>query len=290
MGKGKVLQSVNPLQFAHNEAKRNDLFLKNAFARYLGNSQHPRGKVLSIYRQGRKNMQSALRTSRFQIPLEVDGVLSQMRYGLMDVSREVIRLAANRGNESGRLQAEAYTDNGLTFDVAADAPQIDGLIDSFLEPFETQANSIRAMVRSGLTDEARILGDGGRLGTLQPNPLITGATELITGALVAGLLAWWIGRDKVARPGFQRFQKQAIAVIDEKTTDCCLQVNGQVRDFDKDFHLTGTPRFADFQEWSPFHYNCRTTIALYDPSFDFGITAQIEEAARKEREKRKSTP
>lgn len=280
---------MNPLQFAHNEAKRNDLFLKNAFARYLGNSQHPRGRVLSIYRQGRKNMQSALRASRYMIPFEVDGVLSQMRLGLIN-AREVIRLAANRGNESARLQTEAYTDNGLTFLTANESPQVDGLLTTFIEPFETQARNIQAMVRSGIADEGRILGDGGRLGVLQPNPLITGATELITGALVAGLLAWWIGLDKVIRPGFQRFKKQAIAVIDEKTTDCCLQVNGQVRDFDRDFHLTGTPRFADFQEWSPFHYNCRTTIALYDPSFDFGITAQIEEAARREIAKRKSTP
>ncbi len=45
------------------------------------------------------------------------------------------------------------------------------------------------------------------------------------------------------------------------------------------FHLEGTPRFADELDWSPFHYYCRTSIALYLPEYDDGITARMQLSA-----------
>lgn len=63
-------------------------------------------------------------------------------------------------------------------------------------------------------------------------------------------------------------QKQAVAVIGQNTTDCCLRVHGQIRDVGQPFDLTGTPRFADQMMTSPFHWNCRTSIAMYHPAFE----------------------
>lgn len=80
------------------------------------------------------------------------------------------------------------------------------------------------------------------------------------------------------------FQKQAIATIDENTTDCCLKVHGQIKPLDEPFHLTGTPRFADYLQNPPFHWNCRTSVALYHEAFEeFGIpTEEMVDAANAE--------
>jgi hypothetical protein len=63
-------------------------------------------------------------------------------------------------------------------------------------------------------------------------------------------------------------QKQAIAVIGENTTDCCLRAHGQIQPNDQPFTLTGTPRFADEMMYCPFHWNCRSSIAMWHPVFE----------------------
>jgi hypothetical protein len=50
------------------------------------------------------------------------------------------------------------------------------------------------------------------------------------------------------------YQKQAIATLDERTTDCCLRVHGQTQPIDEPFKLTGTPRYADEIQDPPFHW------------------------------------
>lgn len=87
------------------------------------------------------------------------------------------------------------------------------------------------------------------------------------------------------------YQKQVIATIDERTTDCCLRAHGQIQPLDKPFHLTGTPRFADFVNTPPFHWNCRSTQVLYNPAFEeFGITTQeLRNAAGAEIQAREET-
>lgn len=95
------------------------------------------------------------------------------------------------------------------------------------------------------------------------------------------------------RDGVQ-FRRQAIAAIDERTTDCCLRVHGQVQPFGRPFKLVGTPRFADEIQNPPFHWYCRTATAMYLPEFeDIGpssaemiLAAQAELAAREATGKR----
>lgn len=78
-----------------------------------------------------------------------------------------------------------------------------------------------------------------------------------------------------AQPSGQRYQKQAIAAIDARTTDCCRRVNGQIQPLDKPFELRGTPRFADRLMQPPFHWNCRTVTVLYHPLMErVGPTTQ----------------
>ena len=68
-------------------------------------------------------------------------------------------------------------------------------------------------------------------------------------------------------------QKQVVAVIGPNTTDCCLRAHGQIQPVDQPFTLTGTPRFADEMMYCPFHWNCRSSIAMWHPIFErSGIT------------------
>lgn len=80
------------------------------------------------------------------------------------------------------------------------------------------------------------------------------------------------------------YSHQAIAAIDQNTTNCCLLVHGQIQPLDKPFILYGTPRFADKMDNSPFHWNCRTAISLYTQRMEaVGITTQeMRDAAEAE--------
>ncbi len=82
-------------------------------------------------------------------------------------------------------------------------------------------------------------------------------------------------------------QKQAVAAIDDRTTECCLRVHGQIQDLDKPYKLTGTPRFQDEMMFPAFHWSCRTSSVAYHPAFDEAAegteasTAYMREQARK---------
>jgi hypothetical protein len=94
-----------------------------------------------------------------------------------------------------------------------------------------------------------------------------------------------IGQAAQRIPGVQ---KQAVAVMSPETTDCCLRVHGQIVDVDQPFQLDGEPRFADDMLHTPFHWNCRTSIVMYHPSFERGglTTSNMRKSAEAEQRKR----
>jgi hypothetical protein len=109
---------------------------------------------------------------------------------------------------------------------------------------------------------------------------LAGAMALwgVVGATLGAIYGAWQQQSSVT------YWKQAIAAIDERTTDCCLRVHGQVQPLDKPFELSGTPRFADKVQNPPFHLYCRTATALYRPEMEqTGLsTAEMISAARSE--------
>jgi hypothetical protein len=90
--------------------------------------------------------------------------------------------------------------------------------------------------------------------------------------------------------GGTQVRRQAIAVISPETTDCCIRVHGQIVDIDEPFTLTGTPRFADQMMHPSFHYNCRSSIAMYHPIFEQGglTTESMQSAAQAELRRRQN--
>jgi len=101
-------------------------------------------------------------------------------------------------------------------------------------------------------------------------------------SVAAGLMGMYFvtGQETSGTP----WSRQVIAAIDENTTDCCLRAHGQIQPVGKPFQLFGTPRFADRMMHTPFHWRCRTSIALYHEAMEgIGVTTpQMREAARAE--------
>lgn len=144
---------------------------------------------------------------------------------------------------------------------------------------ESQINTAEGIVALG-GDTALVLGDGTRAGVLRAGPIIAdGARWLTTMAVTAHLSSL----RSSARASGTAWGKQAIPAIDERTTDCCLRVAGQVVGFDKKFKLTGTPRYADEMDWSPFHGYCRTSVAMVPlAQADDDLTGRLQGDARQE--------
>lgn len=96
------------------------------------------------------------------------------------------------------------------------------------------------------------------------------------------------GRDLVYRDWGSRIpgmMKQAIAAIDERTTDCCLRVHGQIKRLNEDYELAGEPRFADRMAYPPFHWNCRSSSVAYMAEWEEGsrvTTSMMRDAAQAE--------
>ena len=87
-------------------------------------------------------------------------------------------------------------------------------------------------------------------------------------------------RDAIYRlwaPQIPGLGKQAIAAIDERTTECCLLVHGQIQPITRPYQLDGQPRFADQLMLPPFHWRCRTSSAPYLPSFEEGAAISTQD-------------
>lgn len=88
--------------------------------------------------------------------------------------------------------------------------------------------------------------------------------------------------------GIPELQKQVVASIQANTTDCCLRAHGQIQPVNKPFELDGEPRFADEMMHTPFHWNCRSSVAAYHPVFERGnlTTASLRATAAAELHRR----
>lgn len=294
---------ANPYRKALQATRNTDHELEALFARYLGSAEHPRGRVLSAYRNARRSMATAYRqgqTRRTGAALET---LRELQYTLRAIGAESIPQAVDIGQASAQAQTQAYQQNGTDVSAPAEAPDILALAAGWNAVVDGQIATVQAMILANAEQEL-ILGDDERLGMLQPAPVQREGSRWLAYAMAMGILAWLMGRDgerplvgyRVVTSGpliGQRkeveFRRQAIAAIDERTTDCCLRVHGQIVGLKEKFTLTGTPRFADKMRDPPFHWYCRTSVALYQDEHDDGMTAEMREAAGAELKAREET-
>lgn len=265
---------VNPLERAIKSGVRMNGRIGDLFAQ-VGSSAHPRGEITTTYKQSRLALRSAL-GDRNKI-IATQDVLRRMR---SDVQRSVSSVFSNAialGDDEARRQLSFY---GQTTNQTINlTSETQSALDAVMARFDVQDATIRALVYTD-AEEEQIVGneEDGSAGALAAIAVIS-AISYWSAYLVWASFDLVISQSSSQNSSGINFQKQAVAVIDNRTTNCCLLVHGQIQPFDKPFELTGTPRFADKMHWPGFHYFCRTSVALYLPEFDDGSTEQMIKSA-----------
>lgn len=215
------------------------------FAR-MGTADHPRGVILSAYRSARYALSGNLGQ-----PWLVEQVLAELTAKVEGAISVLLKDAQAAGEEQAEKTLKSYK---LKVYSSYD-PQVEAEVAAIRATLEAQKAAIRALVYSNAPSiETQILGDASRLGLLSPGPVTReGARWLAT---AVNTTFWGVVGSSLMNQGAQEeYKRQAIAAIDQVTTDCCLRVHGQVVGMNEDFHLTGTPRFADRLPNAPFHWN-----------------------------------
>ena len=245
----------------------------------LGSATNPTG-LYGIY-----GLALAALAQTFDTPAQALVVLSSFEQQARRELRVTFADSAELGQRTGATMLNIYGVN-VNGPSLLSSQLISTATDSALSVVQAQIIAARSAIQFGTFDKAAVLGDGERVGLLNPLPVIRESTRLITATSQV------VQDDTIARAVASepvQYGYQAIAAINERTTECCLEVHGQVIPLDGQFELTGEPRYADFMSKPPFHWYCRTTMALV-PMRDAGdaVTDELLAAAEREQQLRKS--
>src|SRR5574341_1423346 len=262
-------------QRAVDQALRTGDALEKLFDR-MGHVDAPRGRILSSYRVARRALGGRLGNAGAVIE-----TLDELRRSVTHTVDDLLQAAVEQGMAQARSSLALYNVR-----VVSTKPPVAAAREAWLGALTAQLTAVRGLALIGPStgsgaDESLILGDDERVGLLSPGPVVREGARWLAwltvmvfeGALEAAL----------ARAGRgEEFFKQAIAVLDRRTTDCCLRVHGQTQPINKPFKLTGEPRYADEVDWPPFHWWCRTATALVLASeANDDLTREMREAARR---------
>ena len=259
----------NPLEASIQSAVKANHAIGDSIAR-LGTKEHPKGFVLSAFRAARRDLAYALRAEN--AAQAAADVLANLRAVLLgSLQREFEDMHAF-GREEASRQLTYY---GFTVqDSMQLSPQVQWAVDAALAKLDGQTVTIQALILTN-AGEAQIIGDESRVGVLRATDVLA-AGAFWAAQMVGAGFEYQLTKHGAADHGFQ---KQVIAALDNHTTDCCLKAHAQIQPLSQSFKLTGEPRFADSLEWTPFHWYCRSSVALYLPQFDDGLTARMRAGA-----------
>ncbi len=244
-------------QDAHNALER--LF------RRVGSTEHPQGRLWALYRLVRQSL------SHGEITVQrIDEIAQALETGVDRLANDVLSDAINLGTDNAAQQLMLWGDRALRPDTAS---MLGTATAAVLAAVAVQIAQARATVALG--DKKLLLGDATRVGLLTPAPIAEALTRMLTTVHQAAFDGS-IGQDVL-------YRKQAVATLSSRTTNCCLQVHGQIQDRDKPFILSGTPHFAGEMMQPPFHRYCRTVTALVRPQEeDDELTRLMRQGARAE--------
>ena len=216
--------------------------------------------MLVSYRNARRGLKGALGTAGpYASPVwAVREVMTGLEQDVAETMRGVAANAVATGLAMADAQLSGYGLAGFVPPMALMQEQAEA-VTAVTGLVVAQTKTAVAMAAAG-SDPEMIYGNERQAGIVQPGPVLS-AGALWIGTLVAGAFGWLVGQ-RSRGAGEQAWWHQAVAGIDERTTDCCLRVNGQAQPLDKPFRLTGTPRYADMLAHPPFHWYCRTSEAL----------------------------
>lgn len=262
---------------AHAAAVRSALRAGDRIGRLisrLGTAEHPRGEVLSAYRNAERGLGEILRLRSGFAQNDMREVLGGLRRDVGQTVRQALSDARVVGQDEARRQAEAwgYGSVGVVGSVDTGAMET-----AWLAVVDAQIAAATALVATG-ADAGEIVGDDSRAGVLRPAVVVAEGGRWIAGAVSAAMIGWW--GQVIGSRGREVWFHQAVAAIDERTTDCCLRVHGQVQRLERPFELRGTPRYADKLAHPPFHWYCRTAEALlHEDQVGDRLTREMVDAA-----------
>jgi hypothetical protein len=259
---------ADPHAQAIQSAQHTSDLLTTLFAR-LGTAEHPRGMLLSAYRQARR----ALRGNVANLAL-VEEILFDLRVAVETALRIAYQSAGEVGMEQAKRELSIY---GMLAPLVSIAQESEQALAASLAALDVQIASARVIANT-TADQSSLIGDGTRVGLLSPAPVARQARHY------TALLALSGHRMTIRRANAgNEFMRQAVATIASNTTETCLRVHGQVVTLDGAFRLTGTPRYADRLQAPPFHDDCRTVVALVLRKYrDDELTRQMGGDARAE--------
>ena len=243
----------------------------------LGTEEHPRGAVLSAYRNTRFAMRDVMRRNPQRRAVQGARVLDGLRTTVSGLARGMLLQAEQLGAVQAQQELIAY---GVELPVRTQiASELQAAHDAWMSAVDLQISGSIAALQMGW-GATTILGDEEQIGLLNPAGVVRGGARWLA---VIALLAWQAQVDAAQQQQRITFVRQAVAAIDERTTDCCLRVHGQTAGLRKDFRLTGTPRFANRMRDPPFHWWCRTSVCLVRPEdADDALSQAMRDAARGE--------
>lgn len=266
----------NPLERAHEQAAKDTHKLGRLF-HSVGSSERPNTEMLRAHKAATVALRATLgqRTNRIgsrvgSIP-EIRRIMGDLRRDTKRAVMPILHDATREGHESALRQLAIYRLRVVpaSQDMTEAVNAAYDVVDTTLQRREA---AIVANVLAG-ADYGLIYGDETRQGLMLPFEIVGAAAFWIAS------LFWGSFSNTAGDVLGTQTKKQAVAGLDERTTDCCLRVHGQVVDFSAKFHLTGTPRFLDDIDWPPFHWYCRTSGALYLERYDDGITQRMRDSA-----------
>jgi hypothetical protein len=249
----------------------------------LGTKEHPRGRVMSAYRNAHRALRDVFRRTRGPWALgEAREVLEALRRDVLGAATEALDGAVALGLAQAEVEREVWELGPLGMETPDTAAMSDGWIATV---DEQAAYALSVIATEG--DPVLILGDDDRTGRLRYSDTTRMGAQWVT---TAAMQALWMALGPPQESSGMTWDKQVIATIDERTTDCCLQAQGQIVPYDSDFKLTGTPRYADELPWTPFHDYCRTSVAQLPSTLpEDSLTREMRAAARAELQARKET-
>lgn len=255
-------------------------------------------------------------------------VLAQLRRTVALEASDVLQDALDLGIEAGQRDADLW---GFVVDPATDLTVPPAALAAILANVDAQSIGARGLLLLGQGDDAQIIGNEERAGIITPAPVTSDAarwvvllsmvaydvvvrrsivrTELpsyyqdegiravnaaapaLFGNRFEGYDFAQFGIGARVREVLSEWGRQVVAVVDERTTDCCLRAHGQWQAMGDDFVLTGQPRYADKMPHPPFHRWCRSATALVQRQYAADdLTQKMKDAARDELNARTRKP
>lgn len=234
----------------------------------LGTRDHPRGGVVSAYRNARRAMAHILRTQSEALDRAAGfaDVMSELEGSVSRHVDQALRAGIDVGRETGLRHVQIYdlpdpTQFGQFDDRMIEASRQSGMAAGLASLSRQRAYGFGLIYSEA--EDPQLVGDDTHPGILNPSVTVRDVDHISADLAGLTLSEIMLSSLTLAGRGAPEMVKMAVAVIDLRTTETCRNVHGQVQPMDGLFDLDGwSPAFADQMTGPPFHHFCRTGVAF----------------------------